>query len=55
MTDTPKRGRPPKGQMKVKKAETIHDGAGGFLPVGDTFILADEEAAELLKARGLAE
>jgi hypothetical protein len=56
-----KRGRPRKaveiakpadGALTVKVADTIHDGAGGFLAVGAKFHAADPEA---LKARGLAE
>jgi hypothetical protein len=52
----PKRGRPRKaeqiGALKVKVADAIHDGEGGFLPVGATFDAADGES---LKAKGLAE
>ena len=52
----PKRGRPAKaaqtGALKVKVADAIHDGKGGFLPVGATFDAAD---ADGLKAKGLAE
>lgn len=43
------------GQLTVKRAEAIHDGKGGFLPVGAKFDAADKDAAEALKARGLAE
>lgn len=53
-----KRGRPPKaanGGLKVKVADTIHDGQGGFLPVGAVFTPVDDDAGALLKARGLAE
>lgn len=39
-------------RLKVLKADTIHDGEGGFLPVGALFVAADPEG---LKARGLAE
>lgn len=41
--------------LRVKKPDTIHDGEGGFLPVGAKFAPVDEDAAEHLKARGLAE
>lgn len=43
------------GTLKVKVADAISDGDGGFLAVGDTFTPADEEAGEDLKAKGLAE
>ena len=60
MTEAPKRrGRKPAakndGTLTVKKADTIHDGEGGFLAVGDEFEPADEEAGESLKAKGYAE
>lgn len=44
-----------KGRLKVIKAEAIHDGEGGFLPVGALFDPADDDAGEALKAKGLAE
>jgi hypothetical protein len=59
-----KRGRPAKspetvdkhkGALRVIKADAIFDGKGGFLPVGAMFDAVDEEAANTLKARGLAE
>lgn len=54
-----KRGRPAKveatGALKVKVADAIHDGEGGFLPVGAAFDPIDDDAAENLKAKGLAE
>jgi hypothetical protein len=54
-----KRGRPAKveatGKLKVLKADTIHDGEGGFLPVGAAFDAVDDDAAESLKAKGHAE
>lgn len=43
------------GNLTVKVADTISDGDGGFLAVGDTFTPVDEEAGEELKAKGLAE
>lgn len=58
MTEVKKRGRPPlskDGAMRVKKPEAIHDGEGGFLPVGATFDPVDADAGERLKALGLAE
>jgi len=54
MTETPKkRGRPAKPVLTVKKADTIHDGKGGFYPVGHVIEPVDADAAEQLKARGL--
>lgn len=60
-----KRGRPAKaaetapvaskGKLRVVVADMIHDGQGGFLAVGTMFDAVDDEAAEQLKARGLAE
>jgi hypothetical protein len=44
-----------KGRLKVLKADTIHDGEGGFLPVGAAFDAVDDDAAESLKAKGHAE
>lgn len=71
MTEAPKRrGRKPKslavetvpaevskdkGALTVKKADTIFDGAGGFLPVGAKFDAACEVSAQMLVERGLAE
>jgi hypothetical protein len=64
MTDTPKkRGRPPKvatvdapkGALTVKVANMLHDGQGGFYPVGHKFDPVTKEVGELLKARGLVE
>lgn len=58
---TGQRGRPRKaveaksGSLVVKVAEAIHDGKGGFLSVGASFVPADEAAGEHLKAKGLAE
>ncbi|MXO72874.1 hypothetical protein [Alteraurantiacibacter buctensis] len=49
------RPRKPKGALTVKKAEAIHDGEGGFLPVGASFSPADEAAGAELVAKGLAE
>ena len=43
---------PTKGALTVKVADMIHDGLGGFLPVGHKFDAADGES---LKAKGLAE
>lgn len=43
------------GTMKVKLPDTVSDGEGGFLAVGDTFTPADEEAAKALKDKGAAE
>lgn len=40
--------------LTVKKADSIHDGEGGFLPVGATFTPADDDSADALKARGIA-
>lgn len=63
----PKRGRPKKvveaiapkvesvGKLTVKVAGAIHDGEGGFFPVGHKFDAVDDAAAEALKAKGLAE
>lgn len=45
----------PKHGLKVKKADAIHDGEGGFLAVGATFSPADDDAAAALVAQGLAE
>lgn len=59
-----KRGRPRKavetiakqdGALTVKVANAIHDGKGGFLPVGGVFMPADEPARASLIAKGLAE
>ena len=44
-----------KGALTVKVAGVIHDGEGGFFPVGHKFDAADETAAEALKAKGFAE
>ena len=66
MTDAPKRrGRPAKAPsveviaaksgLRVKKADAIHDGKGGFLAVGAVFEPADADAGEALKAKGFAE
>ena len=43
------------GRLKVKVADAIHDGEGGFYPVGHMFDPADDAAEAMLKARGLAE
>ena len=43
------------GGLTVKVADTISDGDGGFLAVGDKFTPASEEAGAELKAKGLAE
>lgn len=43
------------GSLTVKVADAISDGEGGFLAVGSKFTPADDEAAESLKAKGLAE
>lgn len=40
------------GALTVKVANAIHDGKGGFLPVGAKFDAVDGES---LKAKGLAE
>lgn len=59
--DKPKRGRPrkatpvPEKGLRVKKPNAIFDGKGGFLAVGAVFAPVDDETAEILKARGLAE
>lgn len=59
-----KRGRPRKvetvapekqGALTVKVANAIHDGDGGFYPVGHKFDAADDAAAKSLIAKGLAE
>jgi len=69
MTEPKKRGRParvavvaaeapsvaPNGVLAVKVADAIHDGEGGFYPVGHKFNPVDDEAGEALKAKGLAE
>ena len=69
MIEPKKRGRPAKvavaaaeappvaskGKLRVVVADMIHDGQGGFLAVGTMFDAVDDEAAEQLKARGLAE
>lgn len=62
MTEPKRRGRPAKapsveatpakGGLTVKVADAIHDGLGGFLPVGAKFDAVD---AEGLIAKGLAE
>ena len=44
-TEAPKR-------LKVLKADTIHDGKGGFFPVGALFVAVEPDA---LIARGFAE
>ena len=46
------RARKPKGGLKVKVADAIADGEGGWLPVGATFDAADPDS---LIAKGLAE
>lgn len=43
------------GALTVKVADAIHDGEGGFYPVGHKFNPVDDEAGEGLKAKGLAE
>lgn len=43
------------GTMRVKLPDTVSDGEGGFLAVGDTFTPADEEAAKSHKDKGAAE
>jgi hypothetical protein len=59
-----KRGRPRKavetiaeqdGALTVKVANAIHDGKGGFMPVGSKTIPTDDEARASLIAKGLAE
>ena len=45
----------PKSALAVKVADAIHDGEGGFYPVGHKFNPVDDEAGEALKAKGLAE
>lgn len=55
---TAKRGRPRKVQadsLTVLKAEAIHDGKGGFYPVGAKIVPVDEVARASLIAKGLAE
>lgn len=56
---TAKRGRPRKvpveGAMAVKVANAIHDGKGGFYPVGAKIVPVDEVARVSLIAKGLAE
>ena len=56
---TAKRGRPRKvpveGAMTVKVANAIHDGKGGFYPVGAKIVPVDEVARASLIAKGLAE
>lgn len=44
-----------KGALTVKVADAIHDGEGGFLPVGAKFDPVDDDAVKSLKAKGLAE
>lgn len=41
--------------VKVKKDEAIHDGEGGFYAKGATVECPDEETAQSLKDKGLAE
>lgn len=59
-----KRGRPARrwfqppcedGALTVKVANAIHDGKGGFMPVGSKTIPTDDEARASLIAKGLAE
>lgn len=54
-----KRGRtrkvPAKGAMTVKVANAIHDGKGGFYPVGAQIVPTDEVARASLIAKGLAQ
>lgn len=53
---TAKRGRPRKVQtLTVKVANAIHDGEGGFYPVGHEIVPVDEVARASLIAKGLAE
>ena len=48
------RAKAPDGTLKVKLPDTIADGKGGFLAVGDTFTPADDDAAKALKDKGVA-
>lgn len=41
--------------VRVLVADAIHDGSGGFHPVGAVIVCPDEEAEQSLKAKGLAE
>ncbi len=43
------------GELTVKVADAISNGEGGYLTVGEKFSAPDPEAAESLKAKGLAE
>lgn len=44
-----------KHTVKVKKADTIFDGEGGFYPVGKVVECPDAETAKALKDKGFAE